>query len=120
MIVFLLFFLISPLASLGLKSFSGSEPGAPLTLAFYRALAENPRESLFYVPPATALGVSLGYGLITVVTGSGLGITSSLGFSEEEPHLIGQDPGSCIDASPGNISCDLGPGFPGGAGYSAT
>ncbi len=92
LIILLLVFLISPLASLALRSFSGSGPGSPLTLAFYQALGENPRQSLFYVPPTTALGVSLGYGLITVVLASGTGTASSLGSVQEKSDSAGQDP----------------------------
>jgi len=63
----LLVFLISPLAALAGKSITSSgDPETILTLAYYQALGLNPQESLFYVPPTTALGVSLIYGLITV------------------------------------------------------
>lgn len=80
-IALLLIFLISPLVSLGLKSFSGS--GSSLTLIFYRALGENPRQSLFYVPPATALGVSLGYGLITVILALALGLPAAWALAKK-------------------------------------
>lgn len=82
-ITLLLLFLISPLAALGLKSFSGSGPGEPLTLAFYRALGDNPRESLFYVPPTSALGVSLGYGLITVFLALALGLPAAWALAKK-------------------------------------
>jgi thiamine transport system permease protein len=83
LIVVLLVFLISPLAALGIRSISGLSEGSPLTFSFYRALAENPRESLFYVPPSTALAVSLGYGLITVALALVLGLPAAWSLAKK-------------------------------------
>jgi len=69
-ILALLVFLISPLAALAGRSITplgaGEGTGSIFTLAFYQALALNPQQSLFYVPPTTALGVSFGYGLLAL------------------------------------------------------
>ncbi len=111
MIVFLLVFLISPLASLGLKSFSGSEPGSPPTLSFYRALGENPRESLFYVPPTTALGVSLGYGLITVVLALALGLPAAWALAKKNLTLLDKILDPVLMLPLGTSAVTLGLGF---------
>lgn len=111
MIVLLLFVLISPLASLGLKSFSASEPGSPLTLAFYKALGENPRESLFYVPPSTALGVSLGYGLITVVLALALGLPAAWALAKKNLTLLDRILDPVLMLPLGTSAVTLGLGF---------
>ncbi len=48
-----------------------------LTLDFYRALGENPRRSLFYAPPATAIAVSLGYAAATMALSLALGLPAA-------------------------------------------
>ncbi|MBN1667250.1 MAG: iron ABC transporter permease, partial [Anaerolineales bacterium] len=49
-----------------------------LTLAFYQSLAErSERAALFYVPPARAIGISLGYAGLTVILALGLGLPAS-------------------------------------------
>ncbi len=111
MIVFLLLFLISPLASLGLKSLSGSDPGSSLTLAFYRALGENPRESLFYVPPTSALGVSLGYGLITVVLALVLGLPAAWALAKKNLTLMDKILDPLLMLPLGTSAVTLGLGF---------
>jgi len=111
MIVFLLVFLISPLASLGLKSFSGPGPGSPPTLSFYRALGENPRESLFYVPPTTALGVSLGYGLITVVLALALGLPAAWALAKKNLTLLDKILDPVLMLPLGTSAVTLGLGF---------
>jgi len=111
MIIFLLVFLISPLASLGLKSFSGSGPGSAPTLSFYRALGENPRESLFYVPPTTALGVSLGYGLITVVLALALGLPAAWALAKKNLTLMDKVLDPVLMLPLGTSAVTLGLGF---------
>ncbi len=111
MIVFLLLFMISPLASLGLKSLSGSDPGSSLTLAFYKALGENPRESLFYVPPSTALGVSLGYGLITVILALVLGLPAAWALAKKNLTLMDKILDPLLMLPLGTSAVTLGLGF---------
>ncbi|RMF42687.1 MAG: iron ABC transporter permease, partial [Anaerolineae bacterium] len=55
-----------------------------LTLDFYRALNENPRRSLFYAPPATAVLVSLGYAAATVLLSLALGLPASWALARRE------------------------------------
>lgn len=111
MIIFLLMFMISPLASLGLKSFSGSDSGSSSPLAFYKALGENPRESLFYVPPTTALGVSLGYGLITVVLALVLGLPAAWALAKKNLTLMDKVLDPLLMLPLGTSAVTLGLGF---------
>ncbi|MBN1146627.1 MAG: iron ABC transporter permease [Anaerolineales bacterium] len=88
LILLLLGLLTAPLAALGSRSFLRVEPsqsGGPLTahltLDFYRQLALNSRDSIFYVPPATAIAVSLVYATMTVLLALGLGLPAAWALS---------------------------------------
>lgn len=78
----LLVFFTLPLAALALRSVTSLEarsrldrPAAPgLTLDYYRELGVNRRGSLFYVTPATAIAISLGYAAATVLLALALGL----------------------------------------------
>jgi thiamine transport system permease protein len=48
-----------------------------LTVDYYRELFINRRESIFYVPPFTAIGVSLGYAAATVILSLALGFPAA-------------------------------------------
>ncbi|MFZ5808298.1 MAG: ABC transporter permease [Chloroflexota bacterium] len=82
---FLLLFQVSPLAALVARSFvrAGPERGEAsistpqFSLAAYRELFINRRESLFYIPPARAVSVSLGYALTTVFLSLILGLPAA-------------------------------------------
>lgn len=75
LVVFLLAFFLLPLASLPLRSVTRLEAdrGARdqvrtgFTGDYYSELFINRRESLFYVPPFTAIGISTGYAALTVL-----------------------------------------------------
>lgn len=75
LIISLFVLLISPLASLALRSFVKLEPNRGergeiqrgLTLQFYRELGINRRGSLFYVPPINAARNSFIFALITIL-----------------------------------------------------
>lgn len=54
---------------------SAAAPG--LTLDFYRTLGTNPRNSLFYAPPVTAIAVSLGYAAMTILLSLALGLPAA-------------------------------------------
>ncbi len=81
-IITVLVLLVSPLAALGLRSFTRMEAErgergevkTGLTLAYYQELFVNRRQSLFYVPPIEAVRNSLIYAAATVV------ISLTLGF----------------------------------------
>jgi thiamine transport system permease protein len=74
-----------PLAALVSRSFlqveilRGEAAGwtTNFTLDYYRELAVNRHEALFYVPPTTAIGVSLGYALATTLLALGLGLPAA-------------------------------------------
>lgn len=84
-ISFLLILLISPLMGLALRSVTRltadrgqrSPVSQGFTLDFYKELSINRRESLFYVPPTTAIGISLVYAVTTVIFALGLGLPAS-------------------------------------------
>jgi thiamine transport system permease protein len=88
LIVLLLGLLTTPLAALVTRSFLSIEtarrdqpPTAHLTLDYYRELPINRQNSLFYVPPSTAIAVSLSYAAITVLLALGLGLPASWALS---------------------------------------
>ncbi len=91
MIIILITLLVTPLLALAGRSFTRLEPergqlsavDRSLTLTFYRELAINRRESLFYVPPTTAIAISLGYAGATVILALLLGLPASWALSRE-------------------------------------
>jgi thiamine transport system permease protein len=84
-IILLFTILIAPLFALAMRSFTRLEPerGARIvespgfTLDFYRELTINRRSSLFFVPPSTAIGISLGYAVATVVLALAIGLPAA-------------------------------------------
>jgi thiamine transport system permease protein len=90
MISTLVTLLVLPLAALALRSVARLEPDrgertvqAGLTLDFYRELTINRRQSIFYAPPATAIGVSLGYAGMTAVLSLLLGLPSAVALARD-------------------------------------
>ncbi len=87
----LLVLLILPLLSLAARSVTSlSTPRDPsagnestFTLRYYQELSVNRRESYFFVPPSTAIGVSLGYALTTVVIALFLGLPASWALASQ-------------------------------------
>lgn len=85
LILFISGLLILPLVSLTARSFSRVETETSIkgeyrrgfTLDYYQALSENPRQSLFFVSPLTAVSISLGYAAVTVIFSLLLGIPSA-------------------------------------------
>jgi thiamine transport system permease protein len=80
----LLGLLTTPLAALALRSVTRLEPDRGqqayrpgFTLNFYRELGINRRSSIAYVPPVTAIGVSLGYAAVTVMLSLALGLPAA-------------------------------------------
>lgn len=84
-ITLLLVLLTAPLIALAARSFTRLNPergqlsvvDRGLTLDFYRELAINRRESLFYTPPTTAITTSLGYAAATIVLALALGLPAA-------------------------------------------
>ena len=88
MISTLVTLLILPLAALALRSVTRLEPDrgertvqTGFTLDFYRELTINRRQSIFYAPPATAIGVSLGYARMTAGLSLLLGLPSAVALA---------------------------------------
>ena len=90
-LIFLLAFMTLPLLGLAGRSFYGLDSGRERsgevqtgpTLAYYQALNESRRSSLFYAPPATSIAISLGYAAATVVLAVGLGLPAALALSSQ-------------------------------------
>jgi len=78
--------LVTPLLALAVRSFTRLEPDRGslqtnhpgFTLDFYKELSINRRESIFFAPPSTAIAVSLGYALATVILSLLLGLPAAL------------------------------------------
>lgn len=99
-IAFLIVLLVSPLVALALRSVSrvgrferfppdqalaseqASQPG--LTLDYYRELNINRRQSLFFAPPTTAVGISLTYAGATVLLSLAMGIPAAWALARSE------------------------------------
>ncbi len=83
--------LLAPLIALAARSITHLGPqrgqlspeSRGLTLAFYRELSINRRESLFFVPPTTAIAVSLGYAAATVALALALGLPASWALARD-------------------------------------
>lgn len=71
----MLVILLSPLLALAWRSVTLGGDG--LTFAYFRALADNPRNSAFFVPPLEAVRNSLLYASATVVLSLFLGVISA-------------------------------------------
>lgn len=84
-IITLFVILITPLLALAMRSFARFEPergqrvveSPGFTVDFYRELTINRRSSLFYVPPTTAIGISLAYAAVTVILALAIGLPAA-------------------------------------------
>jgi thiamine transport system permease protein len=73
-LIFLLF-LLAPLITLALRSFSLGDQG--WTMRYYWALTENPRQSAFFFPPLSAVGNSLWIASVTTLLSLLLGLAAA-------------------------------------------
>lgn len=73
-LVLIVVLLLTPLAALVLRSFSGDHG---LTTRFYDLLSTNPRGSVLFVPPVEAISNSLRFAAITMVLAVALGLITS-------------------------------------------
>jgi len=118
-IAILLSMLILPLAALAVRSVTRLEPNrgeqtvtSPgLTLDFYRALEVNSNESIFYAPPTTAIAVSLGYALATVVLALLLGFPAALALGRDQSSPINHGLDAILMLPLGTSAVTLGLGF---------
>lgn len=91
MVALLLTLLTAPLAALATRSVTRLDPERGqrdpstrgLTLDFYRELSVNRRQSLFYVPPTTAIAMSLLYAAATVMLALTLGLPASWALARD-------------------------------------
>lgn len=113
MVFFLLGFLILPLLALAIRSFiaPGTENGWVFSLDYYRELWINRRQSLFYVPPSTAINVSLGYAATTVLLALSLGLPAAWGLAREDQQSLSRWFDSLLMLPLGTSAVTLGLGF---------
>ena len=78
--------LISPLAALVVRSVSFGED---VSVASYRQLFENPRGSVFYVPPVTAVRNSVAFALATTGLSVVLGLATASAIGARRGGLVG-------------------------------
>lgn len=110
---------IAPIFALTLRSFSSFAPteqgragsDIALTTAYYRELAINRRDSLFYVPPINAILVSLGYAAITVLLAIALGLPAAWYLARESNKKISTILDPLIMLPLGTSAVTLGLGF---------
>ncbi|MBN1487283.1 MAG: iron ABC transporter permease [Anaerolineae bacterium] len=76
-----LLLLTAPLLTLTIRSFGSG-------IRYYSALFENPRSSIFYVPPFEAVRNSTRFALITMLLSLVLGILISLGFLQADKKSV--------------------------------
>ena len=119
LVVFLLSLFITPLVSLGVRSFVQLEPdrgqrtfeGPHLTLAFYRALWQNSNQSMFFASPAEALATSMGYASGTVVLSLLLGLPAAWMLANRQQDLASRILDPLLMLPLGTSAVTLGLGF---------
>jgi len=90
-IITLFVILITPLLALAMRSITRFEPergqrvveSPGFTVDFYRELSINRRSSLFYVPPTTAIGISLAYAAVTVILALAIGVPAAWALTRQ-------------------------------------
>ncbi|HIE57692.1 MAG TPA: iron ABC transporter permease [Anaerolineales bacterium] len=119
---FLLILTTTPLAALATRSVTvpqgrsatparGGSPAPGLTLDFYRALSQNEQQSLFYVTPATAVAISLGYAAATVVLALVLGFPAAWALSHDRRSKVSRALDPLLMLPLGTSAVTLGLGF---------
>lgn len=78
--------LFAPLLALVLRSFVAG--GAGFTAQYYLMLAENPRQSVLFVPPLQAIGNSLTFALATTALALALGLVTAYLLSRRDSGLV--------------------------------
>jgi thiamine transport system permease protein len=80
----ILLFLGSPMLALVVQSL-WTDGG--FSLMFYRALFENRTQSIFFIPPLSAVGNSLGFAGLTLVIATLLGFSAAVGLSSRNSRI---------------------------------
>ncbi len=81
------------------------------TLDYYRELGLNRRQSLFFVPPTTAIAVSLIYGLVTVALALMLGLPAAWALANDARSLLSRAFDPLLMLPLGTSAVTLGLGF---------
>ncbi|MFC1996875.1 ABC transporter permease [Chloroflexota bacterium] len=116
---FLLILTISPLLALAARSVTSLQTvqtregylASGLTLDFYRALNSNQQQSLFYAPPTTAIAISLGYAMGTVILALVIGLPAAWALSHDRKSRINQMIDPILMLPLGTSAVTLGLGF---------
>jgi len=116
---YLLILLTTPLLALAARSVvsldGDRQPGRELTsgptLAFYRELSLNRRESLFYVPPTTAIAISLGYASATVLLALSMGLPAAWALARNRESRLNKILDPILMLPLGTSAVTLGLGF---------
>ena len=118
MVGLLVSLLLLPLASLAMRSITRLEPERGertvqrgLTLDFYRQLSQNQRQSMFYAPPATAIGLSLGYASLTALFALALGVPSAWALARDGTSKLNRLLDPVLMLPVGTSAVTLGLGF---------
>lgn len=119
LILALLVFLTAPLVALAARSITrlGPERGqlsaykSGITLAYYRELALNPRESMFYLPPTAAILGSLKYAFTTVLFALVLGLPASWALARQTDSPLNRILDPILMLPLGTSAVTLGLGF---------
>ena len=114
----LLGLLTLPLVALALRSVTRLEPDRGqqsytpgFTLSFYRELGINRRDSIAYVPPTTAIGVSLAYAAATVALSLALGLPAAWALARNADSRAGRILDPLLMLPLGTSAVTLGLGF---------
>jgi thiamine transport system permease protein len=118
-IVILFTLLVAPLAALGLRSVTRLETergqktpvSNGFTLAFYRELFINRRESISYNPPGTSIAISFGYAFVTVVLALALGLPAAWGLAQHAESITSRLFDPILMLPLGTSAVTLGLGF---------
>jgi len=118
-IVILFTLLVAPLAALGLRSVTRLEAergqktpvSNGFTLAFYRELFINRRESISYNPPGTSIAISFGYAFVTVVLALALGLPAAWGLAQHAESITSRLFDPILMLPLGTSAVTLGLGF---------
>jgi len=118
-ILLLMIILITPLlalagrslTSLGVINTREGSIASGLTLAFYQELAINRQQSLFHVPPVTAIGISLIYAGATVVLALFLGFPAAWALAKNRKSRLNRFLDPILMLPLGTSAVTLGLGF---------
>lgn len=113
-LVLLVGFHLLPLLALAGRSFIAIDPSnhqSQFTLAYYQELSINRRDALFFVPPITAIGISVSYALATVLLSLVLGLPASWALSRDAQSRLNRILDPVLMLPLGTSAVTLGLGF---------